>query len=79
MRYSQYKTVGIQMFVGLWGSWQLSFSVDTNVLRKPNRFILSNGTVTSMRTSGETIAIRLNHAVCVLSRWLYGSGTYFEL
>ncbi len=41
---TQYKTVGVQWFTGYKFSLKLFPTVDSNALRKPNRFILSNVT-----------------------------------
>ena len=37
-----HKIAGIPSFAGVWFPFKLSATVDTNTLRKPNRFILSN-------------------------------------
>jgi len=39
---TQYKTVGVQWFAGVWFPVQLFPTLDRYALRKPNRFILSN-------------------------------------
>jgi hypothetical protein len=47
---TQYKTVGVQWFAGVWFSRQLFPTVDRNAARKPNRFILPNVSIQWKKT-----------------------------